>query len=244
MRGRNGGRALGTVLLLALVCRLGMAQVGPRYALELPAAGLGAALAGQLRLPGQGLALIDYQGLRILTLAADAAAYSADAAPGWPAADLVLLTPATQSRYGGLAPLAGVGALPVIVSEPALHMAGAVLPANSSARLYPLQVWDALQLRKGKVRLRVTAMAGQPGSAELGGFLLDFGQGRAAYRIYVSCAPLEAAELAALAVRLPGADLALLPEGVAPRLLALGRGGPAQPVLAEAGGYRLAPPRR
>ncbi|MGV7210925.1 hypothetical protein ACLB1G_24085 [Oxalobacteraceae bacterium A2-2] len=249
MGGRDGWRGL-VVVLLALVCRLGMAQAGPRHALELPAAAHGAGpgtAAGQLRLPGQGLALIEYQGLRILALAADAEAYGADAVREWPEADAVLLTPPAPGRYGGLMPLAGwagLVTLPVIVSESALRQAGAVLPSGARARLYPLQLWDALQLRKGKARLRVTAMAGAPGSVEPGGFLLDFGSGRGAYRIYVGCAPLEAGEQAALAARLPGADLALLPNGDTPRVLALARGGPARPLPAGADGYRLTPPRR
>jgi hypothetical protein len=51
--------------------------------------------AGQVQLAGKGLALISFQGLRILALGADAEA-SAGAMAHWPAADLLVLTPAAS----------------------------------------------------------------------------------------------------------------------------------------------------
>src|SRR5476649_1288775 len=99
MRNRYGLRALIVMALLALGCRMGLAQIGPRYVLDLPAKGVAAGLAaggaaGSVRLVARGLALITFQGLRIMTVAADAAAFSAEAIPGWPDADLLVVMPA------------------------------------------------------------------------------------------------------------------------------------------------------
>ena len=223
MRNRYGLRALIVVLLLALGCRMGVAQIGPRYVIELDAAGpVPQTSAGRVQLAGKGLALIRFQGLDILTVGADADAYSAEAVRNWPRADLLLLTPASAGRYGGLAPLASLGGLPVIVAEPSI----ASLEPDAAAaapRFYPMQTWDTLHLRKGKTRLRVTALPGQPGTSHVAGFMLEVGNGWASYRLYVSCERVGVDEAGLLAQRLPGADLALLPAGNTPLLLALRR---------------------
>ncbi|MYM40444.1 hypothetical protein GTP27_14030 [Pseudoduganella sp. CY13W] len=241
-----GWRALGVLALLVFGCRLGVAQVGPRYVLALDSAPLRSAPppAGQVQLAGKGLALISFQGLRILALGADAEAYSAEAMAQWPQADLLVLTPAASGRYEGFAPLSARGGLPVIVvaDERAPAVAAAPLPA-----LYPMQLWDALHLNKGPVRLRVTALPGGAGSSELAGFMLDMGNGRASYRLYVSCLPLAQSDAQALGQRLPGADLVLLPHGQTPQLLAL-RGltaaGETVPVALTAAGHHFKPVRR
>jgi hypothetical protein len=54
------------------------------------------------------------------------------------------------------------------------------------AQLYPMQVWNALDLRKQNTRLRVTAMAGVPGTRGVAGFMLELGNSRSSYRVYVS----------------------------------------------------------
>jgi hypothetical protein len=98
-----------------------------------------------------------------------------------------------------------------------------------------MQVWNSLDLRKQNTRLRVTAMAAC--------------RARAVWP--VSCWNWVTAVLvprvrqrreddaAALAQRLPGADLAVLSARGAPRLLALHRGAPAQgePAALTTAGY-------
>jgi hypothetical protein len=228
MQNRYGLRAILVVLLLALGCKMGVAQIGPRYVLELPAASAPAGYAvmerGRVRMLPLGLMLLEFQGLRVLMVAADAEGFSAEAIPAWPAADLLVVTPASAGRYAGLAPLAVLGKLPVIVAEMAPGLSDVTLPATSAALFHPMQTWDTLYLRKGKTRLRVTAMAGRPGMAGVGGFMLELGNSYASYRVYLGCEALGADEAAGLAQRLPGADLALLPGDVAPQLLPLRRG--------------------
>jgi hypothetical protein len=251
------------VAVLALVCKAGLAQIGPRYLIDLrqasgagPAATVHKSGQGRVQLVGKGLALIRFQGLRLLTVGADADAYSAESVRHWPAVDLVLVTPPNIGRYAGLAPLAALRKLPVILVEPAGGLTVPPLPTSSASlsslaslsvsdaapaiagrddgpRYYPMQTWDALHLRMGKGRnkdktwLRVTAMPGQPGTSHVAGFVLEMGDGRASYRLYISCEALEDDEIDSLSQRLPGADLALLPAGDAPRLLQLQRAAPA-----------------
>lgn len=252
MQNHYGLRAILVMALLALGCRMGLAQIGPRYVLELEA-GKPAAVTdqGQVQLLRKGLALIRFQGLSMLTVAADAAEFSRDAVPGWPDADLVLVTPPGQGRYAGLAPLAALPSVPVIIVERANEPASAGASASGSARaapqLYPMQAFDALHLRKGKTRLRVTALPGAAGTAGVAGFLFDIGNSRASYRLYISCDALAADEIHGLPQRLPGADLALLPDPRAPQLLELRRSGrPGTAKLAAVGGaaYTFTPLKR
>ncbi|WP_373989352.1 hypothetical protein [Duganella sp. BuS-21] len=243
-----GVRTVAVVALLALACKWGVAQIGPRYVLELPGqAGATVGLAqGRVQLAGAGQALIRFQGLSILAVQADSEAYSQEAASGWPAADLLLVLPAGAGRYGGLAPLRALrGDVPVIVAEAADAADAGVAAdlADGGPRLYPMQVWNTLELRKQTTRLRVTAMAGAPGTRGVAGFMLEVGNSRSSYRVYVSCAD---DEKATLAQRLPGADLALMPARGAPLLLALNRGAPAkaEPAALTAAGYAFTALRR
>jgi hypothetical protein len=236
MRNRYGWRAVGVVALLALACRWGVAQVGPRYVIELRghAGGAAAATQGRVQLAGKGLVLIGFQGLSILAVDADAEAFSQDAVQAWPAADVRLVLPASAGRYAGLAPLRALrDGVPVIVAETA--------GAERGPQLYPMQVWNTLDLRKHGTRLRVTAMPGQPGTMAVAGYLLEVGNSRASYRVYVSGAAQDelADEAATLAQRLPGADIAVLPGRAGPHLLALNRGVPArgEPATLTAAGY-------
>ena len=259
----EGGRgAVLVALLLALVCKVGLAQIGPRYVIDVKAAAgvaiVGAAQ-GSVQLVGKGLALIRFQGLRLLTVGADADAYSAESVREWPAVDLVLVTPPSVGRYGGLAPLAALRGLPVILVEP---MAGATVSPMPSPdaggsggdgpHYYPMQTWDALHLRKGRAKskdktwLRVTAMPGQPGTAHVAGFVLEMGKSRTSYRLYVSCEAPAADEIDGLPLRLPGVDLALLPARDGPQLLPLTRATPAttKPAPLTAAGYAFGAIRR
>jgi hypothetical protein len=242
-----GLRAVLVVLLLALVCRWGVAQVGPRYVIELPGSGAAvsaAASQGRVQLAGRGLVLIRFQDLTILAVDADAEAYSQDAVHSWPAVDLLLVLPASSGRYDGLAPLSALrDGVPVIVAETAGADAVDVAEAAAGPRLYPMQPWNTLDLRKHGARLRVTAMPGQPGTVVVAGYLLEVGNSRASYRLYAGAAGDEAATLAQ---RLPGADVALLPGRDGPQLLALNRGAPVarEPAALTTAGYAFKAIRR
>lgn len=241
MRNRPGVTMLVIVVLLALACRAVLAQIGPRYSVQLKAGMYTPAQQGRVELAGSGLALIRYQGLAILAVGADADAYSAEAVRHWPVADLLVLTPANHGRYGGLAPLASLHGLGVVLPELGGHLA-VPPPDGQGPRWYPLHTWDALHLRKGKTSLRVTAMPGQPGTAHVAGFMLELGHGRASYRVYLGCTPLADEELRALPDRLPGADLALLPAQQGLQLLPL-RSSQA-PAALPPGGYAFTAVRR
>ncbi|MYM69736.1 hypothetical protein GTP45_23245 [Pseudoduganella sp. FT55W] len=234
------------VVVLALACSWGVAQIGPRYAIELRSDGGSTAgmAQGRVQLAGKGMALVRFQGLSLLAVDADGEAYSEEAVAGWPKADVLLVLPPAAGRYDGLAPLRTLrSGAPVIVAESEEERDAALgrarpMPAagRGAPQLYPMRVWSTLELRKQNTRLRVTAMAGAPGSRGVAGFMLELGNSRSSYRVYVSC---EEDEAATLAQRLPGADLALLPARGAPRLLALNRGAPAKepPAALTTAGY-------
>ncbi len=262
MRNEGGHGAVLVALLLALVCKVGLAQIGPRYVIDVKA-GAGDAVVGpaqgSVQLVGKGLALVRFQGLRLLTVGADAAAYSAEAVRDWPAVDLVLVTPASAGRYGGLAPLAALQGLPVILVEQSATATVSPMPlpspkpgGNDGPHYYPMQIWDALHLRKGRAKgkdktwLRVTAMPGQPGTAHVAGFVLEMGDSRTSYRLYVSCEALAADEIDGLPLRLPGVDLALLPARDVPQVLPLLRATPAagKPAALTVAGYAFRAIRR
>jgi len=84
----------------------------------------------------------------------------------------------------------------------------------AQARRHGLQLWDALHVIKGGVRLRMTALPGRGDGAP--GMLLDFTQKEAgkrgpSYRIYVSGEPFAPGDIEDIPRRYPGADLVLLP---------------------------------
>jgi hypothetical protein len=249
-----GLRAVLVVALLALVCRWGVAQVGPRYVIELPGGTADAATQGRLQLAGKGLVLMRFQDLRLLAVAADGEAYSQESVQSWPAADLVLVLPASAGRYDGVAPLEALrNGVPVVVAQQAsagAERADLAGGANRGAdvaggpRLYPMQPWNALDLRKHGTRLRVTAMPGPAGTVAVAGYLIEVGNSRSSYRLYAGAVEDEAA---VLAQRLPGADMALLPGHDGPQLLALNRGAPparAEPAALTAAGHVFKPLRR
>ncbi len=237
-------RTLIVVAVLALVCSWGVAQIGPRYVIELRSQGGGTVgmAQGRVQLAGKGMALIRFQGLRVLAVDADSEAYGEEAVRDWPTADVLLVLPAAAGHYEGLAPLRALrDGMPVIVADSPAETPAARVPAVAGTaaggpQLYPMQVWNTLDLRKQNTRLRVTAMAGAPGTRGVAGFMLEMGNSRSSYRLYISGAQDEAMTLAQ---RLPGADLALLPAREAPLLLVLNRGTPAAggPAALTTAGY-------
>ncbi|HJU99696.1 MAG TPA: hypothetical protein VJ752_04025 [Burkholderiaceae bacterium] len=212
MGGWYGWRLVCVLALLALGCRMGLAQIGPRYVLELPAARRGGAAPeqGSIALAPDGRASIRFHGLTVALVGPDGIAGQAD---------LAVLPPGA-----GAVPAFGVAAgatraVPLVYAQPSATEPGAETAGH------PMRVWDTLYLRKGQVRLRVTAMPGGPGTAATAGFMLEIGTFHATSRIYVSGAPLAAGELATLPQRLPGAELVLAPAGDGHPMVLLRRAG-------------------
>lgn len=216
-----GRRALVLVVVgTALLCGAALAQGGARHQIVLadesadPGSRVpgGAGGRGSVQLFGDGAALIRVASLALLV----GRAVPAGVAPP----DLMLLPPGASLQAShndprlGAASALPVGAAfarpdktPVISGD---EQALATVPASAEhGRHYPLRSWDALQLSKGRLRLRLTAMPDPRGGAGPGGYLLDLVRGGASYRIYVS-APMADAELDAIPQRLPGADMVLL----------------------------------
>lgn len=238
MRAGTMGRLLGMSVWLALGCRVGLAQIGPRYVLELafPARAGAAPAQGTIALRANGMAIIAYHGLRIV------AASTLDAGvAGETGADLIILAP-VPSDGGAVAP--GAGGVPLVYASADAIPDGAPPVSRTRAPRHPMRTWDTLSLRKGEARLRVTAMPGRPGTAATAGFLVEVGTLRANTRIYVSGAPLDEAELADLPRRLPGADLALLPGAQGPRLAVLRPALPSPGAAPAGAGYTYRLSRR
>ncbi|MBA5690227.1 hypothetical protein [Rugamonas apoptosis] len=234
MGGWYGWRLVCVVALLALGCRVGLAQIGPRYVLDLPAArhGQRAPEQGSIALEPDGRATIRVHGLTVALVGPDG---------GVGPSDLAVL-----SLQAGRLPVSRMSAsvaraVPLVYTEP--PAAGwDVGPAG-----HPMRAWDTLYLRKGQARLRVTAMPGGPGTVATAGFMLEIGTFHATSRIYVSCAPLAAGELAALPQRLPGAELVLAPASDGQAMALLRRAGNQDlfvPVAAPGGRYPFALLRR
>lgn len=216
MRTYYGWRAIGVLGVLALGCRLGIAQIAPRYVLELPVKGVAAAVAsrGSVQTFDNGQTLMRYQDLSVLVLHADTLADEQGAS--WPQADLAIVT-ASRNWMAGCKALAEVAArrkLMLIVVE----QDGA---AAADPPCYPMRVWDTLSLRKGATQLRATAMAGQAGLPGVGGFLLELGGARLNYRVYLSA---EGERAEALLARLPGADMLVLQDGKSQQVATRRRG--------------------
>ncbi|NGZ88209.1 hypothetical protein [Duganella aceris] len=247
MRSGYGWRAAGAAVAMALGAQLVVAQIGPRHAAadEAEVRPASASGLGRVELAGDGLTLIRFQGMAILAVAADAEAFSKEAVPDWPVADLLLLTP---GRYRGLAPLKALRSrMPVIVAGQ--HGATTVAPPGLQ-QLHAMQAWNTFDLNKrdGRrgTRVQLTALPGAPGTQDVAGFMLELGDRKASYRVYVSCEELDGEALAGLPRRLPGADLVLLPTRHAPQLLVLQRAVRAvgEPAPLTAAGYAFKPLKR
>ena len=112
---------------------------------------------------------------------------------------------AWAAPHDGSVTLAGAGAL-IRYRGMLLALDGAVAEQAVDLRLTSgsLPLWQSITRRKGKVRVRITAL---PGPGESSALLLDFGDN--AYRIVIPAAGMDAVDYPLLAQRYPGADLAL-----------------------------------
>ena len=112
------------------------------------------------------------------------------------------------AAHDGSVTLAGDGAL-IRYRGMLLALDGAVSEQVVDLRLRSgsLPLWQSIKRRKGKVRVRITAL---PGPGELPALLLDFGNN--GYRIVIPAASMAQDDYPLLAQRYPGADLALLLE--------------------------------
>jgi len=105
-------------------------------------------------------------------------------------------------RYGGFTVLADAeGAQAQHAADVALRMPfqdGAPLHAGGKA----LQVWEAVQLHKGRSSLRLTALPEQAA-------MLDFSGSTGSCRIYIGGRAMRDEEIGLIPQRFPGADAAL-----------------------------------
>ena len=112
------------------------------------------------------------------------------------------------AAHDGSVTLAGDGAL-IRYRGMLLALDGAVTEQTVDLRLRSgsLPLWQSINRRKGKVRVRITAL---PGPGEASALLLDFGKN--GYRIVILSTGMAEQDYPLLAQRYPGADLALLLE--------------------------------
>lgn len=121
---------------------------------------------------------------------------------------LILLCCCASAAHDGSVTLAGDGAL-IRYRGMLLALDGAVTEQTVDLRLRSgsLPLWQSINRRKGKVRVRITAL---PGPGEAPALLLDFGKN--GYRIVILSTGMAEQDYPLLAQRYPGADLALLLE--------------------------------
>ena len=125
---------------------------------------------------------------------------------------IILLCCCTSAAaHDGSVTLAGDGAL-IRYRGMLLALDGAMTdPAGQAVDLRlksgSLPLWQSITRRKGKVRLRITAL---PGPGEAPALLLDFGKN--GYRIVILSTGMAEQDYPLLAQHYPGADLALLLE--------------------------------
>lgn len=226
--------------LCVLLCAAAFAQaqpeppVAPRpddYTLTLPPGPDRLGGGATVQFVGNATVLIRYQGLTILTdpnfigrgervslgfgLRSRRLADPAIGFDALPPVDLVLLTHLHEDHFDRLVQRMLRRDMPVVTNPEA----GAALERLGFRQRYPLRRWDSLTVRKGAARLRITALPARHGPAGLAflmpsvtGLLLDFEESPAGarYRIYISGDTVLHDELAEVAQRFPGIDLALL----------------------------------
>lgn len=109
------------------------------------------------------------------------------------------------AAHDGAVTLAGAGAL-IRYRGMLLALDGAVTEQAVDLRLSSgsLPLWQSITWRKGRQRVRITAL---PGPGDTPALLLDFGDN--GYRIVIPGAGMAREDYPLLAQRYPGADLAL-----------------------------------
>ena len=112
------------------------------------------------------------------------------------------------AAHDGSVTLAGDGAL-IRYRGMLLALDGAVTEQTVDLHVWSgsLPLWQSITRRKGKVRVRITAL---PGPGEAPALLLDFGKN--GYRIVILSTGMAEQDYPLLAQHYPGADLALLLE--------------------------------
>ena len=112
------------------------------------------------------------------------------------------------AAHDGSVTLAGDGAL-IRYRGMLLALDGAVTEQTVDLHVWSgsLPLWQSITRRKGKVRVRITAL---PGPCEAPALLLDFGKN--GYRIVILSTGMAEQDYPLLAQHYPGADLALLLE--------------------------------
>jgi hypothetical protein len=231
-------RAVPCALLCALQLAMPARGADPaRYRLTIPAGVAGHEPGGTIRFIGTATVLVRVRGLAVLIDPDDSVA-PADLA----AADLVLLSQPGPEKGAepGSEPISEPVSKPVAQpsaaapswrSHPVVSMASmaARLRDRGLARVYPLDTWEAVAVRKGAARLRLTSMADLRGTRPaVMAAMLDFGP---ACRLLVHQAALAPAEIALLPQRFPGMRQAVLRQDGTPLLLSMaGQGAQQQPV--------------
>ncbi|WP_144241403.1 MBL fold metallo-hydrolase [Janthinobacterium agaricidamnosum] len=174
----------------------------PRYTLRLPAEPAPALplipFSGTLQFSGSATAVIQYQGVTIVS--------EPDGALS-PPADLVLLSQLPKERLAGVLLLKRD--TPIVSTVKVAQQ----LRELGFQKLFPLKTWDAIHVSKGAARLRLTAMPGRaaPGGPDSISSMLDFGtQQTGTYRIFIIGDAAEHGDIEQIPQRFPGADLALL----------------------------------
>ena len=122
---------------------------------------------------------------------------------------IILLCCCTSAAaHDGSVTLAGDGAL-IRYRGMLLALNGAVAEQTVDLRLRSgsLPLWQSINRRKGKVRVRITAL---PGPGEAPALLVDFGKN--GYRIVILSIGMAEQDYPLLAQHYPGADLVLLLE--------------------------------
>ena len=221
------------LLPLLLSAALAHAADVPRYRITIPSGAARQDPGGMVQFIGTATALLRVRGLTVLI---DPGTDGAILPPEMAAVDLVLLS---NPDWGSVGSDAGWAGRPVV----AMVEAAERLRSHGIRSVYPLDTWEALAVRKGDTRLRLTSMPAPHGTRPaLMAAMLDFGP---SCRVLVNHGELSPTEIGMIPQRFPGARMALLRHAGTSLLLAMEHDGrapvPAHPV-AQREPYRFGSP--
>lgn len=214
------------------------AHTGATFSLKLPVsaalpagADLPAASGGSIQFIGTATVLVKYRGLTILTdpnflhkgdhvhlgygLTAERLTDPAIEFDQLPPIDLVVLSHMHEDHFDKLVQQKLNRQIPIVTTKSAAE----ALRGLGFTHATGMSQWDRLDVEKGDVRLRITAVPGRHGNLgmqallpDVMGSVFDFGPGSAApaYRMYISGDTLIYDDLRTIPQRFPGIDLALL----------------------------------